>query len=450
MKERLTKNLGIKLLSLVLAAIAWVVIMNLDDPMKVRQFSDIPVEVLNESEIQSLDKVYEIAEGATVNVTVRGRRSIIDSLKSTDLKATANLSNRYITDAQGDTLNVHIEAYCTRYTSNNVDVRITGDAQVLKISLEDISNRQFKVNVKENGTVADGYAVGSIIPKPNMIEVSGAKSQIARIAEVRIDVDVTGASQDFKVKLKPKVYDENGKEIDSSKMKFSSDEIVTNVKMVKTKTIPVYMKIMGTASFGYENLGMDYEPKQIEVASDSATLAKLKACTVPVDITGATADVEKSIDFSKYLPKNVRIIGDTQNVTIKVTIKKMITKEFRISPNNIQVKNIPDGMRFNYKNSNETIIVRIMGLEEDLASLSSDSLGAYIDLTDLKPGAQKVSIQFVLNDKVELAANPIIEIELTKSGGSVDENSPSPSPSVSPSPIADNNNNMEEQKQANE
>jgi YbbR domain-containing protein len=60
MKEKLTKNIGLKILSIILAAILWLVITNVDDPEEAKTFTDIKVQVINEKAITSQDKVYDI------------------------------------------------------------------------------------------------------------------------------------------------------------------------------------------------------------------------------------------------------------------------------------------------------------------------------------------------------------------------------------------------------
>ena len=51
------KNLGIKIVSVLLAMIIWMIIINIDDPYKTRTFS-VNVETINESALQSVNKVY--------------------------------------------------------------------------------------------------------------------------------------------------------------------------------------------------------------------------------------------------------------------------------------------------------------------------------------------------------------------------------------------------------
>ena len=86
------KNLGIKIVSVLLAMIIWMIIINIDDPYKTRTFS-VNVETINESALQSVNKVYEVIDGNTANVKVRGKKSVVDKLEASDIKATADLSD---------------------------------------------------------------------------------------------------------------------------------------------------------------------------------------------------------------------------------------------------------------------------------------------------------------------------------------------------------------------
>ena len=47
MKEKLTNNLGLKLLSLLMATLLWLVVVNSQDPLETRTFTDIPVKIIN-------------------------------------------------------------------------------------------------------------------------------------------------------------------------------------------------------------------------------------------------------------------------------------------------------------------------------------------------------------------------------------------------------------------
>lgn len=99
MKDKITKNLGIKALSLCLAILFWIMVINIDDPIRSRQFTNVPVSVIHEDAVSTLDKVYEIVQGKTVDITVTGKKSKVDKVTMQDLSATADLSQLSVVNA---------------------------------------------------------------------------------------------------------------------------------------------------------------------------------------------------------------------------------------------------------------------------------------------------------------------------------------------------------------
>lgn len=71
MKQVLTRNVGLKILSLFLAVLSWVVIMNIDDPYITKTIDDIPVNILNENAVEENNKMYEIDSGDTATIKVK-------------------------------------------------------------------------------------------------------------------------------------------------------------------------------------------------------------------------------------------------------------------------------------------------------------------------------------------------------------------------------------------
>ena len=93
MKSRLTDNLILKILSVLMAILIWIVVLNINDPSKTRLISGIKVAVENESVITDNNQVYTITEGQLISVKVTGPRTIVDSLKADDFTATADFKD---------------------------------------------------------------------------------------------------------------------------------------------------------------------------------------------------------------------------------------------------------------------------------------------------------------------------------------------------------------------
>ena len=81
-----TQNLGLKILSLVIAILLWFIFTNLEDPLQTAYY-EVPVEVQHLSEYREQNRFIEVEgeqnlDNLVVNVYYRGRTTEIESLKS--------------------------------------------------------------------------------------------------------------------------------------------------------------------------------------------------------------------------------------------------------------------------------------------------------------------------------------------------------------------------------
>jgi YbbR domain-containing protein len=102
-----------------------------------------------------------------------------------------------------------------------------------------------------------------------MITVSGPKSRIERIKEIAVEVDVTGASRTFSKYAEPKALDEDGKEIDTSRLTFSKKYITVDIELYKKKDINLQITTNGEPEDGYIVKNVEYEPKTVTVAGEA-------------------------------------------------------------------------------------------------------------------------------------------------------------------------------------
>ena len=85
MKEMITNNWSLKVLAGVLAVMVWVIVNNVDDPVKKQVFHNIEVQIQHEDAIQDLDKVYEVRSGGVINVTASAKKSVLRKMKASDI-----------------------------------------------------------------------------------------------------------------------------------------------------------------------------------------------------------------------------------------------------------------------------------------------------------------------------------------------------------------------------
>lgn len=437
MKEKLINNISFKVISLILATLLWIVIINVDDPITSKKFSNIPVSILNEDIIKSQDKVYEVIEGGSVDIFVTARTSVLSEVQASDFKVTADLAN--LTPPWDS---VKIWVTCPKYdTMSSAKLKYNLiKTDVLKVSLEDKVAKQFQVQVIPSGTLQEGYALGSKSSRPNMIQVSGAASQLENVAEVRAVVDVSNQSENIKVKVEPKAYDEKGREIDSSKLEFSSNEITVAIELLETKTVPVVVKERGKAAEGYTVIGIEYEPKKVEIKGSEDGLEKVKTIEIPVNVNGKNSEfeVQKEIsDIEASLPEGVQLNEELTAVTIKVIVEKLATKDIIIPVSQIEFENKPENYEVvTLQGITGTLTVQVAGLNENIDSLDFSHIRGHIDVKGLEESTIHTrEVEFDLPNQVYLVSAPSLSFTLIDTSQENPNFSPPPSEETTQPPI---------------
>lgn len=426
-KKIFLNNLSIKLISIVGAVLIWLLIINIDDPYKTKTFL-VRVEVVNEEALHSEHKVYEIVEGSTASVSVRGKRSIVDKLTTDDISATADLSELSSVNA------VAIKARLKRGTSSDVVLECS---QVMKVSVEDMDTIQRKLTVETEGTPAEGFYVGECTARPALIEVTGGSSVIDRINTVRVTVNVNGASQNITKSVEPVAYDKRGNRVMSSTLSFSDAAVRVRVKLMQRKTVPVRLKVSGTPAKGYEFVEAGCLPEEIEIAGSEKKLAPISQIVIPVDITGLTnayKDVEKEVLVEDFLPDDITVLEDYQRITVNITIEKRIRKKIQIQTTKIMLSNVgEDYLAAIYGNMSILDLV-VEGRESVLKELSEAGVSAYVDCSGLEEGIHTLPVNIELEDGCKQIKKPEIYVLISKKAVYDNE---TPVPSETPKPSED-------------
>lgn len=402
-KQIFFHNLFIKILSIIGAVLVWLLIMNIDDPYKTKGFI-VQVETINEEALHSVNKVYEVTEGSTASVSVRGKRSVIDNLEAGDISATADLSELSSVNA------VAIRVRLKKKVSSDVMLECS---QVLKVSLEDMETKQVKVTVDAEGIPAEGYSVGECIARPNVIEVTGGGSVIDRISSVRVTLNVNGASQNFSKMLEPTAYDKRGNRVISSTLSFSDTQVRVKAKLLQNKTIPVKAQIIGKPAKGYQYVGVDCLPEKIEIAGSERVLADISELVIPVDISGLTstsASLEQEVEVRQYLSDKITIPEEYQRISIKITIEKLLRKKMQIKAGDIKLQNVERKCVAEAYDKERILEFTVEGRESVLNGLSGHDISAYADCAGLPVGIHKLTVKFGQNPPFKLIKGDFVRI----------------------------------------
>lgn len=188
MTKKLLSNIPLKLMSVIIGIVVWLLVVNIDDPIVSDTIQGVTVTIKNEAYVESAGLMCLVEEDQDViSVTVKGKRSVVDNIKASDIKAVADLTQ--ITNMRTTPVMVPISVSCPGISPAN----IKSDPLNMSISLDDKMTLEFLVTVSSGeSTPGKGYEIGSLTASPEKIKITGPQSLIQKIDKVIATVNLDG------------------------------------------------------------------------------------------------------------------------------------------------------------------------------------------------------------------------------------------------------------------
>lgn len=427
MKKALTRNLGLKLASLVLAFVLWFLVAQIYDPKDTVTFNNIQVRLINTELLDEEGKVYEVLDNSNlVRVTVTGPQSIVKSeLRRSDIVAEADMSK--LTDIN----TIAITYYCENVSNDSVEIK--GNHDSVRLSVEDKTSKWIKLESNTIGEVASGYMIGNVTLDQTNIEVTGPKSAISQVDHAGVDINVTDSTSSLSANVDIKLYDADGNELTLESVKKNVNSAHMTVEVLATKEVPVEIEYMGVPEDGYMATGeVESSVPTVRIAGTASALVGISAITVPEDrmnITGQSGDLVDIINLKEYLPSNVRLANKSFDgkITATVYIEPIDTKDLTIPADNISITGVPDGMEAEVTSTAEEYNITVSGLTRDVSILRDSSVTGVLDLNrwmedngleELTPGNYTIPVTFNLSEDITVDTDVNIHIRLKNADSS--------------------------------
>ena len=427
MKKALTRNLGLKLASLVLAFVLWFLVAQIYDPKDTVTFNNIQVRLINTELLDEEGKVYEVLDNSNlVRVTVTGPQSIVKSeLRRSDIVAEADMSK--LTDIN----TIAITYYCENVSNDSVEIK--GNHDSVRLSVEDKTSKWIKLESNTIGEVASGYMIGNVTLDQTNIEVTGPKSAISQVDHAGVDINVTDSSSSLSANVDIKLYDADDNELTLETVKKNVNSAHMTVEVLATKEVPVEIEYMGVPEDDYMATGeVESSVPTVRIAGTASALAGISAITVPEDrmnITGQSGDLVDIINLKEYLPSNVRLADKSFDgkITATVYIEPIDTKDLTIPADNISITGVPDDMEAEITSTAEEYNITVSGLSRDVSILRDSTVTGVLDLNqwmenngleELTPGNYTIPVTFNLSEDITVDTDVNIQIRLKNADSS--------------------------------
>ncbi len=297
----LLSNLRLKLLAIFFAVALWSVVAYTSNPTQSKNYQ-LTIHPTVPSGLVIVGDV------APINVTVIGTADNLSKFDKSSLHVTGNFSNVKVGRNR-----VPIEV---QNSDSSVNVVAPGSVQV---TIDELASSKQTVVIQRGTALPTGFheQVSATTVTPATVQVEGPKSQLTGIqAAVLIDLGVRQAPG-FNQAITVSVLDANKKQLTKG---FTVTPPQVTVKMVIqadaiTVAKPVGWTLTGQPAAGYRVSNVQIAPLEVQATGLQTTLGNIALLgTDPIDISGATADVVRTVTIRP--PDGVTVNQKTAQVHV--------------------------------------------------------------------------------------------------------------------------------------
>ena len=372
----LSHNLGLKLLSLLLAILLWNYVIttntSITRPKTVYNLTGYitGLSVLNERQLALIED--PSAQLTGISVTVEAPQANYSRVSAGNIQVSLDLSN-----VRG----AGLQEVPLRATSIYGTVRSVLP-ESLTLEFETLDSRTVAVNSTVTNE-REGYWYNVARSNPSVLSVSGAASVVQSIASAHVAVDVSSMTASTITVSPFTLYDSAGQEISQSMLNCSSSSVSVSLDVYPSRDIPISTDaaslVTGTPAPGYVLQSVTVQPESIQVAAEQDLLDSLTELMIePVSIDGANQSFSARTMVSQL--SNFKNVSSEQ-VYVNVNISEELVDAYIEN-----VKMLFTGKAENLVASYDPIAVYVSGPRSVVEALQEHGMVVTVDLTGLEEG----------------------------------------------------------------
>ena len=257
LKGFFTKNLALKIVSLLFAMLIWGYVMVEVNPKRVKTITDVPISFSGESSLHDRGlAVRGDRDDILRNVTVRVKVQLTDytGLDASDISASVSL--RPVNKA--DTYKLKIDATSSLGTVENVS------PSEITIEVDELATMLVPIDVEYSGELPEGYWKSEPTLASQSIKVSGPRDDVSTISKAICTINLEDRTTSYNEAILLKYVDKNGDEIDTALFLDTLPSVVVKMDVLRIVELPINA---AEAVLGADALPANYEVYDVVAAN---------------------------------------------------------------------------------------------------------------------------------------------------------------------------------------
>lgn len=374
MSERANKIIYMAL-SLAFAIAFWLYVDNVEGNTITKEFVGVPVEFIGETDtLPSRGLMLTEGGDTTIDIELRGPRSVITGLNRSDLGIQVDLTN--ITAVGTYPLTYRL---LTPDNINSSAVSIEkASVSTVTVRIIEMYEKTIPVSVYVVGEVAENhiYMGEKFVAQPSVITISGREEDVDLVTEARIKIDLTDASSTVKREMEYTLRDKDGNIVENSEIRRSNKRVQVIVPVYEIKTLPLVVNFSEAPGSTEDNIDWELSIDSIEVAGEASSLSGKDCIELDVvDLSDLLSDSE--IELPIILPAGCVNLSGATETTLSIKFKNVETRAFTVT--DISAVGLGDNQTFSKVTNSVDVVVR--GPAYILELLTPENIRIIVDMS---------------------------------------------------------------------
>jgi len=401
------KDFRWKLLSLALAFILWFVGVNVNNPIQIINYDNLPLTVHNRDQL-ALNNVVLLNEHQVNNTRIsagiratRSNHSLINNSRADNIQASIDLS----------------EIDFDRVLENGGPVRVPVDVSMLinqdymtslprpyvvELELDRHGDITFPIMVDVTGTPAEGFESRLPVVAQGLVRLTAAQSVLDEVASVRVRVNTEDAYETVEDVYPLAVYNRDG-EMVTNTVNLSLQTVHVRVPILPYADIRLEVDTIGAAMPDFMVTSVTIEPSVASLVGPAEEIEALSMLVLGVvDIDSADQTLEQTFDIRQALAGTGLTLraGAPGEAVATLVVEQVISRNLSLPLNRLNASGNTQPFTFTGVGP---VTLSLRGTESVVNAMGLNQITASINLEGLGAGTHTVPVSVTMPQGVALA-----------------------------------------------
>lgn len=390
MKQRMTRLL----LSILVAFGLWVYVVTVVSPESEATFYNIPVILNNESVLMDKGLMLTSEDEPTVTLRLRGNRSDLNSLKTSDITVVADLSK--IGEAGLQQLSYSV-SFTGSGSANAFEV-LSQSPEGITLEVTEWDSKDVPVNVEYTGSLDMNYIAykDEATLDYETVTLTGPKAVVDQITQAVITVDLEQQNQTISESFRYTLCDENGEPVDAASIKTNVAEVSLTLRVQQVKEVQLLLDVTYGGGATKQTSVIEMSEQTIKVTGSEKLLEGLDSVTLgAVNLADFAEDTVLS--FPIVLQDGIENLTGVTDVTVSIAFPELVTKVLNVETFFVSGK--PAEM--SYEVGAKIVPVTVRGPAELIDEITEENVSLLINLSGAEQGEDLYKAQVMIDTKFE-------------------------------------------------